>query len=625
MAIGTPVVHATVPSQTPDPDRQIRVTRSFEYPKQVWYLLVCFIALLALVHWSQRAWALTRKDSRVAQPVQRPSSSFRRLPLAVIDTFRAIAFRWTIPVGPSYSINLVEVFLTAGYIASLFAWSLMNTTNTKGLKFDPRYYGNRSGNIAAIQMTLATALGMKNNIISLLTGVSFDKLNYLHRTSARVICVLVWLHAGGRVGDCYRGLLPHTSLTLLKGKTAITTGWIRAGLLGGTALALLVVLSLRPVRRTNYEVFLWIHFVLVFILLVSAYFHSHYLKLGKFIWPSLLLWALDRFLRVFRMVLFNTGYFRGKKSQELDAEVEVLSSRFLRLTMYRPDHFHWAPGQSVYMTLPSVSAFPLEAHPFSIASVNEAKTNELNGDCNEKERSGKKLTFFIRVMDGFTKRLHNMATRSQTCRVLIDGPYSSPPILRGYDTIVLLSGGSGVSFTLPLMIDTIRRTKNNDLRCNHLSFIWVVKEADQITWISEDLMYELRDLPQDVSVDVQVFVTADVQSADIWDKNSEDKDLEKKSSDKRPAPSFQDLPCVQVKEGRPDIDELLRGKLARTHVAMSVNVCGAQGLVDASRKALRSPRFLDILRGGPTVSLHVEAFGNMVSDTIPDMHVVPAA
>lgn len=42
-------------------------------------------------------------------------------------------------------------------------------------------------------------------------------------------------------------------------------------------------------------------------------------------------------------------------------------------------------------------------------------------------------------------------------------------------------------------------------------------------------------------------------------------------------------------------------------------VCGNHALASASRKALRSLRFLEVLRGGPTISLHIEAFGDAVS------------
>ncbi|KAI0055076.1 hypothetical protein BV25DRAFT_1776059, partial [Artomyces pyxidatus] len=98
-----------------------------------------------------------------------------------------------------YSINVAELFLTAIYIVVLLTWTLVNTTDLEGHKFDISYWSGRAGDIAAIQMPLIIALGMRNNIIAFITGISFEKLNYLHRMCACTVCVLLWLHAGGKV------------------------------------------------------------------------------------------------------------------------------------------------------------------------------------------------------------------------------------------------------------------------------------------------------------------------------------------------------------------------------------------------------------------------------------------
>ena len=42
-------------------------------------------------------------------------------------------------------------------------------------------------------------------------------------------------------------------------------------------------------------------------------------------------------------------------------------------------------------------------------------------------------------------------------------------------------------------------------------------------------------------------------------------------------------------------------------------VCGTHALAETAREAIRTPRARDILRGGPTVTLHVESFGGSVS------------
>lgn len=43
---------------------------------------------------------------------------------------------------------------------------VVTATNTSGHMLDPRYYANRAGKIAALQVPLVVALGMKNNILS---------------------------------------------------------------------------------------------------------------------------------------------------------------------------------------------------------------------------------------------------------------------------------------------------------------------------------------------------------------------------------------------------------------------------------------------------------------------------
>ena len=148
----------------------------------------------------------------------------------------------------------------------------------------------------------------------------------------------------------------------------------------------------------------------------------------------------------------------------MDASVELLTPHFVRLRLRRPPHFHWSPGQTAYLIMPGVSTLPFEAHPFTIASVDTTR-DETRGDASpvtEKEALGEsepfwnELVFFINVHSGFTKRLSNVAEKGGKVKVFIDGPYGKSPDLTDYDTSVLVAGGSGVSFTLPLLLDSIK-------------------------------------------------------------------------------------------------------------------------------------------------------------------------
>ena len=150
-------------------------------------------------------------------------------------------------------------------------------------------------------------------------------------------------------------------------------------------------------------------------------------------WPMMVIWGLERFLRLVRLVVYNFAYFNPFGSETtLDATVEVLSKQVLRVTTHRSSHFHWRPGQSAFLSFPSVTPFPFwQSHPFTIASIDEADGTS-SGE--------KKLVFLFRVRDGFTKKLMRRASPDNTYKIFINGPYSSPPVLVGYETVILIAG-----------------------------------------------------------------------------------------------------------------------------------------------------------------------------------------
>lgn len=166
-----------------------------------------------------------------------------------------------------------------------------------------------------------------------------------------------------------------------------------------------------------------------------------------YIWPSFLIWGLDRLLRALRIVVFNFGYLRLKSTTELDARVEVLSPQFIRITLRRPSYFHWVPGQCAYLTIPGISLF--QAHPFTISSIDspyealsieDEKLELEKAPISPHLKGSKELVFFCRVRKGFTENLREASRDGGLWKIILDGPYSTPPILRGFETIVLIAG-----------------------------------------------------------------------------------------------------------------------------------------------------------------------------------------
>jgi ferric-chelate reductase len=172
---------------------------------------------------------------------------------------------------------------------------------------------------------------------------------------------------------------------------------------------------------------------------------------GYYVWPSVLMWGVDRLLRAARTLVFNFGYFSIKRAATLDANVEVLSPDFLRIKLRRPDHIHWTPGQCAYLTIPGLST--LDAHPFTISTIDmppPSKTSTMHFDKEASYESldhldeSKQLTFLVRVHKCFTKLVRNATHDDESMKIFFDGPYGEPPLLKGFETVVLIAGTSSI-------------------------------------------------------------------------------------------------------------------------------------------------------------------------------------
>ncbi|KAF7305670.1 FAD-binding FR-type domain-containing protein [Mycena chlorophos] len=636
-----PIVDAalanTAMAKKPTLDQLLSNERFVQYPIDLWWCFAALIGVLTLVHWTTvilHALGLRRAP----RPVR-----------VVLHGVRTVAFRVRVPYGfESESINVAELLAACGYITAVFIWQFINTTDAEGNAFSLRYWTNRAGHIATAQFPLIVALGMKNNIISFLTGISYDKLNFLHRTVARVLVVLLWVHAGGRIKEGRSQLAEE-----------VKESWLRWGLVAVTSATLLLLLSIRPLRRGAYEVFLAVHFFASLLILVGAYMHTSYFKQATYVYPALALYALDRVLRVLRaafvqlLVLFqrvkSRGRGRGSRLQ-LSATPEIISPTLLRLRVSGvPGLLHWAPGQTVYLSVPSVSwPWVWESHPFSIANLDEvrpgsatrprpSKRSSATSSVDEDEKvadektvedfvtgvtpeeslesapyagaaSGKEMLFLIRVRKGFTRRLLNAADASPSAPLAawVDGPHGhGSPTARGEsDRVTLFAGGSGVSYTLPILL-ALLRSSNSSRTCERVTFVWCIRAREEIRVLDDVLGCALASLvpTSKLVVDVRIHLTsgtnagADSESAPSSPTIAENYTLER-------------FPCVRVCSGRPDVAEIVRDACVGGG-SLAVEVCGPNGLVADVRGAIaKETSAVGVWKGEkPLVRLHVEEFG----------------
>jgi ferric-chelate reductase len=157
-----------------------------------------------------------------------------------------------------------------------------------------------------------------------------------------------------------------------------------------------------------------------------------------------------RFLRL----VWNQSRLPSKT--RLKATAKLISPTMVQLTLKRK--MTWCPGQSAILTVPGVSSFPFEAHPFTIASIpqdndadltkaiSRSENSSQEGDAKVSRDEGNELVFFVKTKEGFTRRLRDLASYGSSDNgiplpVYVDGPYGSPPDLNAFRTVILIAGG----------------------------------------------------------------------------------------------------------------------------------------------------------------------------------------
>ncbi|KAF8526245.1 hypothetical protein BU17DRAFT_40806 [Hysterangium stoloniferum] len=581
--------------------------RSRQYPEQLWLCIGSFIAFLSIVHIAKtcRLWLRKRRleglsDSRenelAAERVVGLSvtSALQRTFVSVTNILRIILYRVTVPVPAEKRLNLAQVGVIMGYILAIFIWEFIKCMNvTTGGKLDVQYWSLRAGSIATTQFLLILVLASKNNIVSLLTGISYEKIIILHRAAGHVCLLLVWIHFCGQACT----LIVHSVLEQ----------WVQLGILAAAAYTILALTSILPLRVRFYEVFFVSHYF-------NCFCRTPWSSLIDFSFcfytiAPFIVWALDRAVRLIRIVRNNWLYMVStpkRKDGLSGATVELVTPSVVRLIVTRKTT--WRPGQCMFITIPSVSRFPLEAHPFTVASIphpNGQGVSEPSPE-NPDRYIKNELVFLIRAKSGFTCHLRDFV-QSQgggpvtiPSSVYLDGPYGSPPDVNSFRHVILLAGGTGISFTLPILLDTVKKAHKWKTACRSIMFLWILPYLDELSLVSRTLYDALRASPTHLQIHIQLFVTRETTVYDFKTagNTSEIKpDFAEKYVDTLLADD-----AVRCEARRPHLREILREEIGLYEVA------GPAAVTDDVRKTLGfyMAGIRATLGGGPEISLHVE-------------------
>lgn len=196
---------------------------------------------------------------------------------------------------------------------------------------------------------------------------------------------------------------------------------------------------------------------------------------------------------------FGLRSFEGTISRFRDEEddVDILILRLPKATV------KYYAGQHFFLTFPTLSLF--ESHPFTPASMG----------CNEETEIGPfhEQLYIIRVCNGQTKKLAKHCKEpgvEYPMPTVCSGPYGSSSVLdQGAENVQLISGGTGVSFTLPLAMKIVAQAKSQQTVTKRVDFVWIVRRGKNVDWIREELGKLKNDAHELSNVDlhIRIFVT----------------------------------------------------------------------------------------------------------------------
>jgi len=353
-------------------------------------------------------------------------------------------------------------------------------------------FADRTALVFVANLPLLYLLAAKNQPIRALTGYSYESLNIFHRRLGEVMCLLALLHSVGMVGVWYTILRP-TGFTLAR---FLMSKIILLGLGALLAYEALYLTSLGSFRQRWYELFLGLHVILQAAALILVWFHHKGSR--PYVGAALAIFLVDRVC--YRMAL---KMITAKASLEVaeDGETVIvhatipIHSQNRVVGLLKPDISRgWKPTEHIFLSVPSLARkHYIQAHPFTIACAAPAHCD-----------FGARLDLVIRAQDGFSKDLVRYAKSHSTTTIRLDGPYGSQRavrLLQDHELCVIVSGGSGIAVTWPLVWSVLESRIPTDLEHDSAEiplskpvlFIWIVRQDAHTSWIGKENLRRLKD------------------------------------------------------------------------------------------------------------------------------------
>lgn len=365
----------------------------------------------------------------------------------------------------------------------------------------------RFGIVAASQYPIQYLLALKSiNPFVLVFKSSHEAINRWHRPMGWIIFILICLHAAFYVNYFISvGILVKRLLHPV----------VFAGVLAFVAMNLLTATAIRSIRHFSYRLFFVTHLLSVLAIPPLLFYHARPARL--FMVTALMTFIVDLIVR-------KVGTITSQATVE-----RIPGTNLVKISIPVPYHkmnrFRSYPGLHVYLSIPAAARphanpasvafllFEFLFNPFTVASMDE-ETSELT---LVARHTGGPLTTALARFAGMkpanTISQSNVVSRQEgKIPLCVEGPYGVTrhfPSLGGgeFDRILLIAGGIGATFVVPLYRGIIHDNPNAKV-----DMLWAVRGAGDATWAINSTNGRGKTLLEDENV--QIFLTGNILNSD---------------------------------------------------------------------------------------------------------------
>jgi ferredoxin-NADP reductase len=606
-----------------------------------WYLAAAVVALLGLrrVIEKLRTRVVRHTNARTPYTIpSRPQNIFLQIYDTMIAVCREVAYpqMWWFdgPISKYFNppaLGRCLFLLTYWVVILTMLWSntiLSPSSSMYAYKWE--IVGFRAAWVSVTQLPLIYLLGGKTNLVSLITGISYERLNWLHRWIARTLFLTVIVHWSFFFREWWVAGFVKLELSMMP--------MVKYGFGSWAVLGWMVITGFGYCRQLSYELFVLQHIASFTVLLWLVY--SHVPAYATYnVWLAIAFLVLDRASRTFMLLLRNIH----PRKNSIDgsgqryvfgyrASLEAIADGYVLITI-RDVSFSWTAGQHVFISVPTCGI--LQGHPFTISNLP-----------NESRRA----QFVVKAYSGFTQKLlrHAQLRQGQDVRAFVTPTYGSAPldIVERSDSLILIATSTGASFVVPILQHAVQKV--NSIR--RIRFIWVVRDISHLDWFSKDITEAAKAASAEgVDVNFQAFITrGDVEAtnsdhassfvsstldsidAEKMDKTEQDslittkqeqsltggKDAEKPRVNVRrgiSTPPPQVFSGIRTTAGRPEsLDDLIRPTVEDSDGETAIIACGSASFMAKLRNytaGLSDERAVHKGTGAQSIYLFTETFG----------------